>query len=129
MTTATAEAAAGQVGRARYGSISRGRRRALFWSYFFLILFVLKLLVTALTLGSGASGGVFSPALYLGATLGGVYGLVLHQLFPGLPIHSAAFAVAGMAGVVGGTTGAALAPAGPRSGRPAEGIGPCGTAA
>ncbi|HJZ17945.1 MAG TPA: carbohydrate ABC transporter permease, partial [Stellaceae bacterium] len=41
MTTATAEAAAGQVGRARYGSISRGRRRALFWSYFFLILFVI----------------------------------------------------------------------------------------
>jgi hypothetical protein len=39
MTTATAEAAAGQIGRARYGSISRGRRRALFWSYFFLILF------------------------------------------------------------------------------------------
>ena len=78
-------------------------------SWFFLILFVLKLLVTSLTLGSGASGGVFSPALYLGATLGGVYGLVLHQLFPGLPIHSAAFAVAGMAGVVGGSTGAALA--------------------
>ena len=41
MTTATAEATAGQVGRARYGSISRGRRRALFWSYFFLILFVI----------------------------------------------------------------------------------------
>ena len=78
-------------------------------SWFLLALFALKLLATSLTLGSGASGGVFSPALYLGATLGGVYGLALHQLFPGLPIHPAAFAVAGMAGVVGGSTGAALA--------------------
>ncbi len=77
--------------------------------YFFLLLFVLKLLATSLTLGSGASGGVFSPALYLGATLGGVYGLAMKQLFPGLPIQPAAFAVAGMAGVVGGSTGAALA--------------------
>lgn len=71
-------------------------------------LFVLKLLVTALTLGSGASGGIFSPALYLGTTVGGVYGLVLARLFPGLDISPAAFAVAGMAGVVGGSTGAAM---------------------
>lgn len=78
-------------------------------TWFLLVLFALKLLVTSLTLGSGASGGVFSPALYLGATLGGVYGLVMHFLFPGLPIQPAAFAVAGMAGVVGGSTGAALA--------------------
>src|SRR5215469_6438886 len=41
MTTATATGAAGQVSRVRYGSISRGRRRTLFWSYFFLILFVI----------------------------------------------------------------------------------------
>jgi CIC family chloride channel protein len=78
-------------------------------SFFLLALFALKLLATSLTLGSGASGGVFSPALYLGATLGGAYGLAMHCLFPGLPIHPAAFAVAGMAGVVGGSTGAALA--------------------
>ena len=78
-------------------------------SWFLLLLFVLKLLATALTLGSGASGGVFSPAIFLGATLGGVYGLALQRLFPGLPIHPAAFAVAGMAGVVGGSTGAAMA--------------------
>ncbi len=78
-------------------------------TWFLLVLFVLKLLVTSLTLGSGASGGIFSPALYLGATLGGVYGLALQKIFPGLFIDPAAFAVAGMAGVVGGSTGAALA--------------------
>ncbi len=78
-------------------------------SWLLLALLALKLLTTSLTLGSGASGGVFSPALYIGATLGGAYGLLMHQFFPGLPIHPAAFAVAGMAGVVGGSTGAALA--------------------
>jgi CIC family chloride channel protein len=78
-------------------------------TWFLLILFLLKLVTTALTLGSGASGGVFSPALYLGATFGGLYGLAMHRLFPGLQINPAAFAVAGMAGMVGGSTGAALA--------------------
>jgi multiple sugar transport system permease protein len=41
MTTAIADAAAGQTPGVRYGSISRGRRRTLYWSYFFLILFVI----------------------------------------------------------------------------------------
>ena len=35
------------------------------------LLFVLKLLATTISLGCGASGGIFSPSLYLGATLGG----------------------------------------------------------
>ncbi|HWC61271.1 MAG TPA: chloride channel protein, partial [Verrucomicrobiae bacterium] len=74
-----------------------------------LLLFALKLLVTSLTLGSGASGGIFSPALFLGATLGSAYGTFLQWCFPQLGISPAAFAVAGMAGVVGGSTGAAMA--------------------
>ena len=37
-------------------------------------LFALKLGATSLTLGSGASGGIFSPSLFMGATLGGVRG-------------------------------------------------------
>src|SRR5215472_17090370 len=41
MTMAAAHTTRSQVGRVRYGSISRGRRRALFWSYFFLIVFVI----------------------------------------------------------------------------------------
>jgi chloride channel protein, CIC family len=71
-------------------------------------LFALKLLATSLTLGSGASGGVFSPSLFMGATLGGAYGLALRRLFPWLNVDPAALALAGMAGVVGGATGAAL---------------------
>ena len=77
--------------------------------YFLVLLFVAKLLATSLTLGSGASGGVFSPALFLGATAGAAYGVVLHQLFPALDIAVPAFAVVGMGGVVAGSTGAAMA--------------------
>jgi CIC family chloride channel protein len=74
-----------------------------------LLLFILKLFATSLTLGSGASGGIFSPSLYLGATLGGAYGVIARYFFPGLAIDPAAFAVAGMAGVTGGATGAPMA--------------------
>jgi CIC family chloride channel protein len=73
------------------------------------LLFAAKLLATSLTLGSGASGGVFSPALFLGATSGAAFGMALNHFFPALHISPAAFAVAGMGGVVGGSTGAAMA--------------------
>jgi len=75
-----------------------------------LALYVAKVVVTAATLGSGASGGVFSPALFMGGTLGAAYGLVLSHFFPSLSaVGAPGFAVAGMAGVVGGATGAAMA--------------------
>jgi chloride channel protein, CIC family len=73
-----------------------------------LLLFALKLLATCLTIGSGGSGGIFSPSLFLGATVGACYGWLLGQAFPGLPVSAPAFAVVGMAGVVGGVTGAAI---------------------
>jgi CIC family chloride channel protein len=75
---------------------------------FLLLLFALKMAATSLALGSGASGGVFSPAVFLGATLGGAYGSFLHQVFPNLPISPPEFAVAGMAWLVGGATGATV---------------------
>ncbi|MGH7297398.1 MAG: chloride channel protein [Polyangiaceae bacterium] len=68
----------------------------------------LKLLTTSLTLGSGGSGGVFSPSLVMGATLGYAFGLALRALFPGVPFDPATLALAGMAGTVAGATGAAL---------------------
>ena len=74
-----------------------------------LMLFGLKLLATSLTLGSGASGGVFSPGLFMGVTLGGAYGIAVGWIFPSLDISPTAFAVAGMAGIIGGSTGAAMA--------------------
>lgn len=73
-----------------------------------LLLFAAKLLATSLTLGSGASGGVFSPALYLGATLGGAFAVAMQHIAPGFHLDVATMAVLGMAGVVAGSTGAAL---------------------
>ncbi|MGE0711788.1 MAG: chloride channel protein [Planctomycetota bacterium] len=73
-----------------------------------LLLFALKMLATSLTLGSGGSGGIFSPCLFLGATLGAAYGLALDALLPGHGIQPAVLALAGMAGVLSGATGATL---------------------
>ncbi len=73
---------------------------------FLLLLVALKLLATNLTLGSGASGGVFSPSLFIGACLGGCLGTVVRWVDPTFPVDASTFAVAGMAGMIGGTTGA-----------------------
>jgi CIC family chloride channel protein len=71
------------------------------------LLFVGKLAATSLSLGSGSSGGVFSPSLYMGATLGGAFaGLLTHVLH--VPINVPAFAMVGMGAMVGGGTGAAM---------------------
>lgn len=76
--------------------------------WFLLALFLLKLIATCLTLGSGASGGVFSPSLFMGAALGAVFGHVCFALFGDLGIPIAAFAIAGMAAAISGATGAVL---------------------
>ena len=72
------------------------------------LLFACKLLATTLSLGSGASGGIFSPSLFMGATLGGAFGAFAHMLYPSNDINIAAFAIVGMAAMVGGGTGAAM---------------------
>ena len=72
------------------------------------ILFVAKLAATSLSLGSGSSGGIFSPSLFMGATLGAAFGALLNLAFPGAGISIPAFAMVGMAAMVGGGTGAAM---------------------
>jgi len=72
------------------------------------LLFVAKLLATSLTLGSGASGGIFSPSLYLGATLGAASGVLLNHFAPGLQLNAGNMAVVGMASMVGSATGAVV---------------------
>ena len=76
--------------------------------WFLLLLATLKLLATCLSLGSGASGGVFSPALFMGATGGAAFGCLCQTLFPGLEITIPTFAIAGMAAAISGSTGAVL---------------------
>jgi len=74
--------------------------------WFLLLLFLLKLIATCLTLGSGASGGVFSPSLFMGATLGAAFGNIVLVFIPDLGIGIPVFAIAGMAAMIGATTGA-----------------------
>lgn len=72
------------------------------------LLLLCKLFATNVSLGSGASGGIFSPSLYMGATLGGAFGALVN-LFDKLPgIGIPGFAMVGMAAMVGGGTGAAM---------------------
>jgi H+/Cl- antiporter ClcA len=70
-------------------------------------LFALKPMVTALTLGSGAAGGVFTPFLGTGAVLGGWLGLVWTHLWHGTPIG--AFALVGAAAMIAAVMQAPLA--------------------
>jgi H+/Cl- antiporter ClcA/CBS domain-containing protein len=74
-------------------------------------LLVAKLAMTALSLGSGLVGGVFAPALFLGASLGATYGKILAWLIPGAATYIAAppaYAMVGMAAVLAGTARAPL---------------------
>jgi len=69
-------------------------------------LFILKPLVTSLCLGSGAAGGVFTPTLSTGATLGGFLGLAWSLLWHGSPVG--AFALVGAAAMIGASMQAPL---------------------
>ena len=83
-----------------------GGQMSLYW--LLALLFACKLAGTSLSLGSGSSGGIFSPSLFMGATIGGAFaGLV--NLLP-LPVHVGvpSFAMVGMGAMVGGATGAVL---------------------
>jgi CIC family chloride channel protein len=71
------------------------------------LLLIGKLAATSTSLGSGSSGGVFSPSLYMGATLGGAFAGLLAQLLH-VPVNVPAFAMVGMGAMVGGATGAAM---------------------
>jgi len=73
-----------------------------------LVLLIAKFLATLLTIGSGGSGGVFSPSLYLGATLGATVGYGLSTLFPALGIDPVSMALVGMASMVAATTSAPM---------------------
>lgn len=75
---------------------------------FLVLLCAGKLAATILSLGSGSSGGIFSPSLFMGATLGGAFGAAVHTFYPLSGVGIAAFAVIGMAAMVGGGTGAAM---------------------
>jgi len=63
------------------------------------VLIFLKVLATSFTLGSGNSGGVFAPALFMGSMTGGVFGSIATALLPGIAAGSGPYATVGMAAV------------------------------
>jgi CIC family chloride channel protein len=72
------------------------------------LLFACKLLATTLSLGSGSSGGIFSPSLFMGATIGGAFAAGLVALHLPIPLDIPSFAMVGMGAMVGGGTGAVM---------------------
>jgi chloride channel protein, CIC family len=72
------------------------------------LLFVLKLLATTISLGCGASGGIFSPSLYLGATLGAAFASLAVLVLPNAGLTAPSAAIVGMAAMVGAGTGGVM---------------------
>ncbi|MFH1532173.1 MAG: chloride channel protein [Pseudomonadota bacterium] len=66
-------------------------------------LVVMKIFATSMTLGSGGSGGVFAPSLFIGAMVGGAFGAAVHSLWPESTGNPAAYAMVGMAALFAGT--------------------------
>ena len=73
-----------------------------------LVLIVIKMVATAITLASRFGGGIFSPALYLGAMTGGAFGLIAGSVFPELSSSGGLYAVLGMGAVAGAVLGAPI---------------------
>jgi CIC family chloride channel protein len=73
-----------------------------------LVLVFVKILTTSLTLGSGGSGGIFAPSLFLGAMTGSLVGSVFHRLFPASMSSPGAFSLVGMGAVVAAATHAPI---------------------
>jgi len=86
-----------------YGGIDMALMQNLAW-WVLLLLIVLKILATSITIGSGGSGGIFAPSLFLGAMAGGFFGTVVHQIFPTVTASPGAYSIVGMGAVVSATT-------------------------
>ena len=76
---------------------------------FLAILVVFKLLATVASLGLGIPGGMIGPALFIGATLGSLMGLLVQMLLPAASSDIGTYALLGMGAVMGGSLQAPLA--------------------
>ncbi len=90
-----------------YDTINIALHGKLIWYFAFVLIFI-KIFATSLTLGSGGSGGIFAPSLFMGATLGAAFGGLIHGLFPTITTTPGAYALVAMGGLVAGTTRAPI---------------------
>ena len=72
------------------------------------ILLVAKVVATAIALGCGFGGGVFSPSLFIGAMTGGTFGVIATSVFPELSSGHSAYTLVGMGAVSGAVLGAPI---------------------
>jgi CIC family chloride channel protein len=86
-----------------YGAIDLALAQKLSWWFMFLLVFA-KVLSTSITIGSGGSGGIFAPSLFLGAMAGGFFGSLANSVFPDVTASAGAYSIVGMGAVVSGTT-------------------------
>jgi CIC family chloride channel protein len=73
-----------------------------------LLLIIAKIFATSITIGGGMSGGVFAPSLFIGAMTGGLFGVIMNTLFPGITAPPGAYALVGMGGMVAAATHAPI---------------------
>jgi CIC family chloride channel protein len=90
-----------------YDTINNALYGNMIW-YVALALIFMKILATSLTLGSGGSGGIFAPSLFMGAMLGYFFGSIVHTYFPTITATPGAYALVAMGGLVAGTTRAPI---------------------
>ena len=90
-----------------YDTINIALHGNMIW-YFALALIFMKIFATSLTLGSGGSGGIFAPSLFMGAMLGSFFGSFVHYFFPAITATPGAYALVAMGGLVAGTTRAPI---------------------
>ena len=90
-----------------YEAIEQALRGEMLW-HMLLLLVVVKIIAVAITIGSGGSGGIFAPSLFIGAMVGGTVGTVVHMIWPESTAGPGAYALVGMAAVVGAATHAPI---------------------
>ncbi|MBL4891376.1 MAG: chloride channel protein [Rhizobiaceae bacterium] len=76
--------------------------------YLLIGLLFAKTIATSITLGFSLGGGVFSPALYVGAMTGGAFGLIAAQFFPEMASSQGLYAILGMGAVAAAMLGAPI---------------------
>ncbi len=96
-----------QVMGVGYDSINDALYGHMIWYVAFILIFV-KILATSITLGSGGSGGIFAPSLFMGAMLGYFFGSLVNNFFPEMTAEPGAYALVAMTGLVAGTTRAPI---------------------
>jgi len=90
-----------------YETITEALTGGLGWQLM-LVLVAAKLFAVSVTIGSGGSGGVFAPSLFIGAMLGGTIGKMVHSVWPEATATPGAYALVGMGAVVAAATQAPI---------------------